>query len=80
LLLDGADHQILAHDVAQAIADLPPPYRQVLVLRDVHDMTAPEVAATLGLTGAAVKSRLHRARAMVRATLTNGHGTHTVCE
>ena len=80
LLLDGADHQILAHDVAQAIADLPPPYRQVLVLRDVHDMTAPEVAATLGLTGAAVKSRLHRARTMVRVALHNWRDTNTACE
>jgi RNA polymerase sigma factor (sigma-70 family) len=80
LSMDGADHHILAHDVAQAIADLPPPYRQVLVMRDVQGMTAPEVAVTLGLSVEAVKSRLHRARAMVRVALHNWHGTNTVCE
>jgi RNA polymerase sigma factor (sigma-70 family) len=80
LPMDGTDHHIMAHDVAQAIATLPPPYRQVLVLRDVQGMTAPEVAATLGLTGAAVKSRLHRARAMVRVALHNWRDTNTACE
>jgi RNA polymerase sigma factor (sigma-70 family) len=67
----AADQAILAQDIARAIALLPPAYRQVLVMRDVQGMTAPEVAATLGITVEAVKSRLHRARAILRAALYN---------
>lgn len=52
-----------------AIAELPPDYREVLVLRDVDGLTAPQVASTVGVTVSAVKSRLHRARAQVRARL-----------
>jgi RNA polymerase sigma factor (sigma-70 family) len=69
-----ADQEILTHDLATAIAALPPQYRQVLVMRDVQGMTAPEVAAVLGLTTEAVKSRLHRARTIVRASLHNWNG------
>jgi RNA polymerase sigma-70 factor (ECF subfamily) len=50
----------------QAIGALEPAYREVLVLRDVEGLTAPEVAEVLGLTAEAVKSRLHRARLAVR--------------
>jgi RNA polymerase sigma factor (sigma-70 family) len=56
-------------DLAQALQRLTPPYREVLLLRDVHELTAPEVAAQLGLSLEAVKSRLHRARAQVREYL-----------
>jgi RNA polymerase sigma factor (sigma-70 family) len=56
-------------DLARAIRRLSPAYRDVLVLRDIHELTAPEVAAQLGLSLQAVKSRLHRARAMVREQL-----------
>jgi DNA-directed RNA polymerase specialized sigma24 family protein len=41
----------------------------VLILRDIDELTAPEVAAELGLTVQAVKSRLHRARAMMKERL-----------
>ncbi len=50
----------------QAIGGLAPMYREVLVLRDIEGLTAPEVAEVLGLTIEAVKSRLHRARVAVR--------------
>jgi len=49
-----------------AIARLEPMYRDVLVLRDVEGLTAPEVAEVMGLSVEAVKSRLHRARVAVR--------------
>ncbi len=49
-----------------AIAALEPKYREVLLLRDVEGLSAPEVASLLGLTVEAVKSRLHRARLSVR--------------
>ena len=59
----------LRRDLTAAIQTLPQSYREVLILRDVDGLTAPEVAAELGLTVEAVKSRLHRARSMVREKL-----------
>jgi RNA polymerase sigma-70 factor (ECF subfamily) len=53
----------------QAIAALDPENREVLVLRDIEGLTAPEVAEVLDVSVDAVKSRLHRARAEVRARL-----------
>jgi RNA polymerase sigma-70 factor (ECF subfamily) len=51
----------------QAIRALEPMYREVLLLRDVEGLTAPEVAEVLRVSVQAVKSRLHRARLAVRA-------------
>jgi len=56
-------------DLSRAIAALPEAWREVLILRDVDELTASEVAQQLGLGVEAVKSRLHRARAMVRERL-----------
>jgi RNA polymerase sigma factor (sigma-70 family) len=56
-------------DLSRAIESLAPPYRDVLILRDLHELTAPEVAAELGISTDAVKSRLHRARSQVRTQL-----------
>ncbi len=53
----------------RAIGSLQPMYREVLVLRDIEDLTAPEVAEVLGITVEAVKSRLHRARVAVRESI-----------
>jgi RNA polymerase sigma-70 factor (ECF subfamily) len=67
----GAPDETLAgKEVEQAlesaISALEPMYREVLLLRDVEGLTAPEVAEVLGVTIQAVKSRLHRARLSVR--------------
>jgi len=52
-----------------AIASLPPQYQAVYKLRDVEDRSGDEVARTLGISIAAMKSRLHRARELVRMHL-----------
>jgi len=52
-----------------ALATLKSADREVLVLRDVEGLTAPEVAGVLGVGVAAVKSRLHRARLAMRERL-----------
>ena len=49
-----------------AIADLPAPYRAVYEMRDLQDVAGDEVARKLGISTAAMKSRLHRARALIR--------------
>lgn len=55
--------------VSAAIAALDEAHREVLVLRDVEGLSAPEVASVMGLSVDAVKSRLHRARVAVRQRL-----------
>ena len=52
-----------------AIAALPEIYRAVYRLRDVEDRAGDEVAHQLGISRAAMKSRLHRARELVRQHL-----------
>ncbi len=59
----------LRQDLVRALQALSPPYREVLLLRDVHELSGPEVAAELGLSLEAVKSRLHRARTQIRERL-----------
>jgi RNA polymerase sigma-70 factor (ECF subfamily) len=55
--------------IEQAIAELPEKYRDVFVLADVQCLPNAEVGETLNLSLAAVKSRLHRARVMLRDAL-----------
>lgn len=66
----GSEESLAGQEVAQAleraIRALPPSHREVLVLRDVEGLSAPEVGEILGISAQAVKSRLHRARVAVR--------------
>jgi len=50
----------------QSINKLAPDYRIVFTLRDVQQLSTEETAGITGLSVAAVKSRLHRARAFLR--------------
>ena len=60
--------------LSRAIDGLPDQYRAVLVLRDVEGLSNEEVAEVVGDTVAAVKSRLHRARMVLREELTRHLG------
>lgn len=53
----------------EAVDELAPEYRAVYELRDLEGYSGQEVAQRLGISLAAQKSRLHRARAQVRAFL-----------
>jgi RNA polymerase sigma-70 factor, ECF subfamily len=55
--------------VQSALESLPAEYRRVYELRDLEEMGGDDVARRLGISLTAMKSRLHRARAMVRARL-----------
>lgn len=55
--------------VEKAIRALPPPYRVVFVLRDVEQLSTEETSAAIGLSIPGVKSRLLRARLMLREAL-----------
>lgn len=56
-------------DLIRALESLPQHYREAILLRDFHEMTIRELAAQLGITVLAAKSRLHRARGLVREYL-----------
>lgn len=53
----------------KAISKLAPDYRVVFLLRDVEQLSTEETAEATNLSVAAVKSRLHRARAFLRNEL-----------
>lgn len=77
---DDADPESLAaahadrEALARALESLPHDDREVIVLRDLDGLSGEEVAATLGLSLAAQKSRLHRARLRLMAALREGGG------
>ncbi len=53
----------------RAVDDLPEGYRTVFVMRDVEGLSTAETAECLEMSEEAVKTRLHRAKAMLRDTL-----------
>ena len=55
--------------VRAAIDELPDLYRDVLLLRDIEELSTEEAASALGVTVAALKTRLHRARLALRERL-----------
>ncbi len=70
----GPDGQLLGHElrerIEQAVRGLPAMYREPFVLSDIEGMPNAEIGARLGLSVAAVKSRLYRARRLLRDALT----------
>ncbi len=56
-------------DLMRALESLPETHRQIVLLRDFEELTIAEIADALGLTRAAAKSRLHRARTLLREFL-----------
>ncbi|MGH3782985.1 MAG: RNA polymerase sigma factor [Pseudonocardiaceae bacterium] len=66
---DAVLRRLEAERVAAAIASLPDDQRGLLIMRDVQGYSGRVVADALGLSGPAMKSRLHRARAAVRHAL-----------
>jgi RNA polymerase sigma-70 factor, ECF subfamily len=57
-----------------AVDALPEAYRSVFVLREVEQLSTSETAECLGLSEEAVKTRLHRSRALLRRDLENRIG------
>ncbi len=53
----------------RAVDELPEPFRIVFVLRDIEEMSIEETAAHLSLRPETVKTRLHRARRLLRQSL-----------
>jgi RNA polymerase sigma-70 factor (ECF subfamily) len=63
---DQVASQQIQRILATALSNLEPAHREVILLRDVEGLTAPEAAERLGVSVQALKSRLHRAREALR--------------
>lgn len=57
-----------------AVGQLDPIHRSVVVLKYFHEFSDPEIAAVVGCPPGTVKSRLHRARELLRHTITKQMG------
>lgn len=66
---EALERKELGKLLRDAIAGLPEIYRNVMLLRDIEQMDVRETAAVLGVSEAAVKVRLHRARALMQRAL-----------
>jgi RNA polymerase sigma factor (sigma-70 family) len=55
-----------AETIRRLIADLPEPFREAIVLREINDLSYREIADVVGAPVGTVMSRLARARAMLR--------------
>ncbi len=76
---DAALARMEVERIVQCISALPPEQRAVLVLRDIQGLSGAATAQSLGLSKAAMKSRLHRGREALRhrlnsSELTANHG------
>ena len=65
----AADASAERERVTDALRELPDGLRQVVVLRDVYDLPHEAIAKELGISEAAAKVRLHRARRRLRERL-----------
>ena len=63
--LDELTRSELIEGVRQAVLALPQHYRETVVLCDLHELSYQETAAVLGCAVGTVRSRLHRARALL---------------
>ena len=67
IVLQSANRKL----VNQALEDLPVAYREVIVMREVEDMSYKDIAAVAGIPMGTVMSRLSRAREMLKGTIEN---------
>jgi len=65
----AAESAHLRRMIEAAIDDLPEPFRLVFILRDVDGRSIEETATALGIPAATVKTRLHRARRLMRVAI-----------
>ena len=66
---DLLERKEIRRAVSEALALLPPEFRQAVVLRDVNGLSYEEIADVTGLEAGTVKSRIYRARKKLAAAL-----------
>jgi RNA polymerase sigma-70 factor (ECF subfamily) len=68
--------EMFGDEVATAIASLPEKFKSVVILRDLEDLPYEEIAEVLDIPIGTVRSRLHRARALLFSSLKDYARTH----
>src|SRR5437867_2332090 len=63
------EREQLQEAVGRAIATVPEKYRLALVFRDIEGLSYEEIAQVLGIPGGTVRSRINRARSMLKRKL-----------
>ena len=66
---DEAERRELREEIERGLASLSPEHREVLVLREIHQLSYDEIAETLDLDVGTVKSRISRGRKQLRKFL-----------
>jgi RNA polymerase sigma-70 factor, ECF subfamily len=66
---EALEKKEMRQKLREAVEQLPPIYREVLVLRDLEELNQEETASALGIPVTLVKVRLHRARMMLQKML-----------
>jgi RNA polymerase sigma-70 factor (ECF subfamily) len=66
---EALEKKEMRQKLRDAVEQLPPIYREVLVLRDLEELNQEETASALGINVTLVKVRLHRARMMLQKLL-----------
>jgi RNA polymerase sigma-70 factor (ECF subfamily) len=66
----------LGEPLSRALAQLSPEQRQVVVLADIEEYSYQEIADIMGCSIGTVRSRLHRARALLRRLVTRAQQEH----
>jgi len=69
---EALENARLREGLKKGLASLPEKYRQVLILRDIEHLSIAETAKLIGISESAVKTRLLRARLMMRDALAPG--------
>ena len=69
---EALERKEVRQKLAEALASLDRKYREVFVLRDMEQLNIQETADALGISAASVKTRLLRARLMLRDLLAGG--------
>jgi RNA polymerase sigma-70 factor, ECF subfamily len=59
-------HQRDAETIRRLVAELPQPFRETIVLREINDLSYREIADVVGIPVGTVMSRLARARSLLR--------------
>ncbi len=74
---DAMEGSELASQVRRGLSQLPRPYREVVLLCDLHGFSYADTAVVAGISTSAVRSRLHRGRQLLRQRLARSINVET---
>ena len=72
----AAESQIHAEQILKALMEIPDPFREVVTLRDVQQLSYEEIAEITGLPLGTVKSRIHRGRSQLQEKLRHQYNSN----